>query len=120
MFRRTLTCLSKRLVVPQLSPTHTACRLVTLEVSNLQKVEAYDPIMVVECSSDLVTEAYRETPTETLRMMIDTQDEGVVKFTNEDFKNKQWCPVGTPVGIIEEEEEPEIDGDWTWQAYLND
>lgn len=116
MHRTFLSLLSKRIVIPRLSPTHSSARIIRLEVSNGQEVKAYDPIMILECSPDLVTEAFRDTPNQKVRMMIDTQDEGVVRGLLEDWEGKM-IDVGTPVGVIDDGEP--IDGDWTWQAYLD-
>ena len=78
---------------------------------------AYDPIFIVECSPDLVSEGYRETPTTQTIMMIDTQEEGVVRDLK-DFYINQWIPIGTELGIIDDGDP--IDGEWTWQAYTDD
>lgn len=116
MLHRTLPLLSKRIVMPRLSPTHTTSRIVRFEVANEQQVSDYDPIMIVECSPDLVTEAFRESPDEKVKMMVDSQDEGVVKNLLENYEGK-WLPVETELGIIDDGDP--IDGDWTWQAYLH-
>lgn len=112
---RTLPLLSKRIVMPMLSPTHTAARIIRFEVANEEHVSDYDPVLTVECSPDLVTEAFRDSPDEKIKMMIDTQDEGVIKNLLEDYEKP--LPVGTELGIIDDGEP--IDGDWTWQAYLH-
>lgn len=117
MLHRTLPLLlSKRIVLPQLSPTHTAARIIRFEVANNEQVSDYDPVMIVECSSDLVTEAFRESPDEKVKMMIDTQDEGTVKNLLQDYEGK-FLDVGTELGVIDDGEP--VDGDWTWQAYLH-
>jgi pyruvate/2-oxoglutarate dehydrogenase complex dihydrolipoamide acyltransferase (E2) component len=118
MLRSIPLLLSKRITIPRLSPSHTKVRILRYEgnVANGMEVVAYDPIMVVECSPDLVTAGLRESPYETLQMMIDTQEEGVLrnmKVINE----TEWLNVGTEIGIIDDGDP--IDGDWTWQAYLN-
>jgi len=116
MMRRTLPLLSKRIIMPQLSPTHTAARIVRFEVANEQQVSDYDPVMIVECSPDLVTEAFRDSPDEKVKMMVDTQDEGTVKNLIEKWDGK-FINVGTELGLIDDGEP--VDGDWTWQAYLH-
>lgn len=113
---RTLPLLSKRIVMPRLSPTHTAARIVRFEVTNGQNLISYDPVMIVECSPDLVTETLRDTPDQKTKMMVDTQDEGVVSFLLEDWEGK-FIEVGTELGVIDDGEP--VDGDWTWQAYLH-
>jgi hypothetical protein len=116
MMYRTLPLLSKRIVMPRLSPTHTAARIIRFEVLNGQNLISYDPVMILECSPDLVTETLRDTPDQTTKMMVDTQDEGVVSFLLEDWEGK-FIEVGTELGVIDDGEP--VDGDWTWQAYLH-
>lgn len=113
---RTLPLLSKRILMPRLSPTHTASRIIRFEVSNGQEVISYDPVIIVECSPDLVTEAFRDTPDEKTKMMVDTQDEGIVNLSLTNWEGK-FIAVGTELGVIDDGEP--IDGDWTWQAYLH-
>lgn len=117
MIHRTLALLSKRIVMPMLSPTLTAARIVRFEVANDQQVVEYDPILIVECSPDFVTEAFRESPDQTVKMMIDTQDEGTIKNLLQNHGDK-FLPVGTELGVIDDGEP--IDGEWTWQAYLQE
>lgn len=129
MFRLTTACLfSKRITIPQLSPTHTRGRLVRWIARVGQQVQAYDEVFLLQCSSDFVTEAHRETPNETKLMVVDTQDEGMLRDlrppavtsltggeTNLE-EDPDWLPVGTEIGIIDDGDE--VDGDWIWQAYL--
>lgn len=112
---RTLTLLSKRVTIPRLAPAHTRARIVCFEVSSDAEVAAYDPVMVLECSSDLVPEAYRETPDQKLRMAIDTQEEGIIKDLND--HGGEWLECGTVIGWIDDGDE--MDGDWMWQANLD-
>jgi hypothetical protein len=72
--------------------------------------------MIVECSPDLVTAGLREFPEERIKMMIDTQDEGVVRSLRA-LEDTEWLAVGTHIGVIDDGDP--IDGDWTWQAYLH-
>lgn len=117
-FHRTITrFMSRRMTLPQLSPTHSQGRILKIEVKNGTDVVAYDPILIVECSPDMVTEAYRDSPNARPIMMIDTQEEGIVKELK-DFYINQWIPVGTEIGIIDDGDP--IDGEWTWQAYLDE
>ena len=113
---RTLASLSKVITMPQLSPTHTKSRIIQWLATEGQPVKAYDLVLQVECSSDMVTEAYRESPNERKMMVIDTQEEGILRDLT--APSDQWIDVGTQIGIIYEDEEEELDGPWTWQAYL--
>lgn len=104
--------------MPQLSPSHTTARIIRFEVANNQEVSDYDPLMIVECSPDFITEAFRDTPDQRVQMMIDTQDEGIVQNLLEKFEFEgKFLPVGTELGVIDDGDP--IDGDWTWQAYLH-
>lgn len=109
--------LSKRITIPLLSPTHTQARLLKFEVQHGSAVEAYNLVMRLECSSDFITEANRDHEHQTVNMVIDTQDEGVIRDLN-DFDPTIWLDVGTPVGMIDDGDE--LDGDWIWQAYLDE
>ena len=119
MFCRSVARLSKVITIPQLSPTHTQARIVKWFAAEGQRVQAYDLVLELQCSPDLVTEAFR-TDNALPVMVIDTQDEGILR--NIVTNNKEWMNVGTKIGIIDEEEEEDddiqIDGTWTWQAYL--
>ena len=112
-----LSALSKRIVIPRLSPTHSSSRVVKFikPLNNDDYVESYDPIMILECSKDLIADpADRKHEEERLHMIIETCDEGTLQNLN-DYDGK-WLDVGTPIGNIDDGES--IDGDWTWQAYL--
>lgn len=82
-----------------------------------QDVKAYDLVLQVECSADMVTEAFRTTPDECKIMVIDTQDEGILRDLARP-SNSEWFAVGTPIGVIDEDDDMDLDGPWTWQAYL--
>mmetsp|Transcript_17828 Transcript_17828/g.20535 ORF Transcript_17828/g.20535 Transcript_17828/m.20535 type:complete len:131 (-) Transcript_17828:407-799(-) len=114
MFHRTLARYSRRITLPQLSPTHSLGRIVRFEVSNGDSLEEYDPVFTIECSADMVTEGYRDYPTQQQLMIIDTQEPGIIRDIKA-FYIDQWIPVGTELGIIDDGEE--MSGDWTWQAY---
>ena len=111
-----LSALSKRIVIPRLSPTHSSSRVVKfMKPNNHDYVESYDPIMILECSKDLIADpADRKHEEERLHMIIETCDEGNLRNLND--HDGKWIDVGTPLGIIDDGES--IDGDWTWQAYL--
>lgn len=108
--------LSKRIVIPRLSPTLTKARIIRFEVSKGDQVSAYDPILVVECSPDLVTPAYRDSPDQTVQMVVDTQDDGEATDLRTDLEG-QWLDVDTTIGTIDDGDP--VDGDWTWQANLH-
>lgn len=118
MFRSIPLLLSKRITIPRLSPSHTKVRILRYEVNVAtgMEVAAYYPIMVVECSPDLVTAGLRESPDETLQMMIDTQEEGVLRNLKA-IDETEWLNVGTEIGIVDDGDP--IGGDWAWQAYLH-
>ena len=130
MFRCTRILHSKRLTIPQLSPTHTQARILQYLVPTGSEVTACDMVLVVECSSDFVTEAHRQTPDERVQMILETHDDGVIQWDKNDKKSKtnvddhdhtsenDWLPVGTKVGTIDDGDT--IDGDWAWQAYKHE
>ncbi len=79
MLKRTLPILlSKRVTIPSLSPTHTKARILCFEVIHGEEVSAYNPVMILQCSSDLVTEAFRERVDETKFMLVEIQDKAVM------------------------------------------
>eukprot|EP00546_Thalassionema_frauenfeldii_P006317 CAMPEP_0178924864 /NCGR_PEP_ID=MMETSP0786-20121207/17566_1 /TAXON_ID=186022 /ORGANISM="Thalassionema frauenfeldii, Strain CCMP 1798" /LENGTH=110 /DNA_ID=CAMNT_0020599627 /DNA_START=41 /DNA_END=370 /DNA_ORIENTATION=+ len=109
IFRQTIPYLSKRITLPQLSPTHSKARIVRFEVANGDSVTDYDPFMTIECSADMVTEAFRDFPDQQAVMLIDTQEVGIIKGVKHSLIN-QWIPVGTELGSIDDGDP--IDGDW--------
>mmetsp|Transcript_8472 Transcript_8472/g.12711 ORF Transcript_8472/g.12711 Transcript_8472/m.12711 type:complete len:120 (+) Transcript_8472:139-498(+) len=116
--RATFISLSKRITIPRLSPTHTKSRVVQFLAKPKESVESYSPLMILECSPDLIADpADREYPEQKLHMFIETCDEGILQDLND--HGGKWLDVGTSLGIIVDDDE-EIDGDWTWQAYLHD
>ena len=114
-----LRILSKRITIPRLSPSHTSARIIQFLKKEGSEVRDYDPILILECSPDLKADvADRKFPDETLQMIIETNDEGVLRDLNADHEDKlQWMKVGTPIGVIDDGDD--IDGDWTWQGYLH-
>lgn len=122
MQRTVARLFSKRITIPRLSPTHTKARIVRFEAPEPSpsfnykaEVVAYDPIMILEVSPDLVMIEHRDYPDQTTLMVVETQDEGMVKQLND--HGGKWIDIGTPFGIIDDGDE--IDGDWTWQAYYH-
>ena len=117
VMRSTLISLSKRVTIPRLSPSHTSARIVRFLAKNGQEVESYDPIMILECSSNLVKDpADRDFPDQKLLMFVETCEEGTLKDLD-DHEGK-WLDVGTPIGTIDDGDGP--DGDWIWQAYKHE
>ena len=140
--------MSKRVTIPQLSPTHTSARIIKLlqpaattsstttgtdNSSNYPFVESYDCIMILECSADLVADpADRDYEDQQLHMIIETCEEGFLKLNSGILSmleasqqgdvmaqsKTNRMPVGTEIGIIDDDDE--IDGEWTWQAYFHD
>ena len=83
-FQRTMVCLRKAHIrIPMLSPTHTRAKIVrwcleTPDGSALPQpteVESYDPLFVLQCSPDLVTEGYRQHETHEPKMIVEVHDE---------------------------------------------
>jgi len=125
MFHRTLSCLRRaKVTIPQLSPTHTRAKIVdwclpeslSSPVSQ-RSVQSYDPVFIVQCTPDLVTEGYRESIDHEPLMIVEVHEEGV--FTLKDgIELDQWYDCGVVIGeVFDGDEDPDYDGDWLWQAY---
>ena len=115
--RSTLRTLSKHMTIPRLSPTHTKARVVRFLCEAGESVEEYQPVVILECSSDLVADpADRPSPNHRPTMLLETLEEGTLEKLK-DWKGK-WMKVGTNIGVIDDGDD--IDGDWSWQAYLHD
>lgn len=117
--RRSLINLAKRITIPQLSPSHTKARVVRFTVPEGSYTIPYDPILILECSPDLIADpADRKSDNHRPLMLLETQEEGVLEKLND--HGGGWLDVGTVLGeITEEDDEDEIE-DWTWQAYLHE
>jgi len=143
---------AKRVTIPCLSPTHTRAKIVKFLVDTDAAaaaaasgdegrdggvdVECYTPLMVLQCSPDLVTEGYREHIDHEPQMLIESHEEGrfffhdndsIMNNGNDDKNPKttttatnkieldKWYPVGTTIGYIFEEDDggddDYIDGD---------
>jgi len=121
-----ITTLSKRITIPRLSPTHTSARIVRFLAPPQATLTSYDPIMVLECSSDLVADpADRAYPDQQLHMLIETCEEGSLGITKKEMEEyvgdgsgSSWLSVGTELGVVEDGDD--VDGDWIWQGYLHD
>jgi pyruvate/2-oxoglutarate dehydrogenase complex dihydrolipoamide acyltransferase (E2) component len=106
--------LSKRITIPRLSPTHSQAKIRQWMVRDGTAVEAYDIVVILECAH--VSEY--DGPESTLLMAIDTQEEGIVRDLSSLSNSADWMPVGTAIGWIDDGDD--IDGDWIWQAYLEE
>jgi hypothetical protein len=83
-------------------------------------VESYDPTFVLQCSPDLVTDAYRESVDHEPMMIVEVHDEGVLKLMDGIEMNK-WYDCGEAIGeIYDGDDDPAHDGDWLWQAYSHE
>ena len=126
MIHRTLTCLRKaRITIPQLSPTHTKAKIskwclpngVDAATTTGLKVKDYDPLLVLRCSADLIAEGYRESDSHQPYMIVEVQEEGLLKI-NETVELDKWYPVGHTIGEIDDgDQDVDYDGNWVWQAY---
>lgn len=106
---------SKRLSLPQLSPSHTSGRILKFLKKDDVYVESYDPLMIIECSKDLIADpAGRAHPDERLIMIIETCDEGYLKNMND--HNNEWIDIGTEIGTVYDGDP--VDSEWIWQAYV--
>lgn len=119
-FRSTMTCLRKaRVTIPQLSPTHTRAKIVQwCGTVDKNWVESYNPLFILQCSPDLITEGYRQSPDHEPLMIVETHDEGQLTL-DETIQLNQWYDVGTTVGEIDDgdSDDDDNDGEWLWQAY---
>ncbi|KAL3913852.1 MAG: hypothetical protein SGILL_006327 [Bacillariaceae sp.] len=137
LLRQTLVCMRRaRVTIPQLSPTHTRARILKfcidddLNNNNPQQhqqqqqpyLECYDPLFVVECSPDLVTEGYRLYENHCPLMIVESQEVGVFKI-RPDITLNEWYDVGHVLGEIDDGDDDD-DGDdneeWLWQAYSHE
>lgn len=124
MFNRTLVCLRKaQITIPQLSPTHSRAKIVKWLIdtsSTTSSVESYDPLFVLQCSPDVVTEAYRKHKEHEPLMIVEAHDEGKVSLKN-DIEMDKWYDAGTVLGEIDDgDDDVDEDGEWLWQAYSHD
>lgn len=130
MIRRSIVCLRRaQITVPQLSPTHTRAKIVqwcvdtSPSTSSPLSVESYDPLFVLQCSPDLVTEGYRKHKDHEPLMIVETHDEGRLTLLD-NIEMNQWYDVGTPIGEINDEDDDddefENNGEWLWQAYSHE
>mmetsp|Transcript_30511 Transcript_30511/g.87132 ORF Transcript_30511/g.87132 Transcript_30511/m.87132 type:complete len:129 (+) Transcript_30511:224-610(+) len=124
MFQRTLVCLRKaQITIPQLSPTHSRAKIVKWCVdasSTTSSVESYDPLFIVQCSPDLVTEGFRKSTNHEPLMIVEAHDEGKLSL-KDGIEMGKWYDVGTEIGEIDDgDDDFEDDGEWLWQAYSHE
>ena len=108
--------------LPRLSPTHTSGRIIERLVPSRTHVVEYQPVLILQCSPDLVADAAdRLSPTHQPLMLIESMEEGTLIWNDMD-NDKEMINVGTILGQIDEDQEEEDDEneDWSWQAYLHD
>ncbi|CAJ1964953.1 unnamed protein product [Cylindrotheca closterium] len=133
MVHRTLLQLKRaRIVIPQLSPTLTQVRIHKWLKDPASEIECYEPLFVLQCSPDLLSEAYRKYKTHEPLMLIEAQDEGKLQISPEileSSKRGEWFPVGHFLGTINDDDDDDDDDDnndaeisgedteWLWQAY---
>lgn len=138
-FRPTLFCARKaRVTIPRLSPTHTRAKILrffcptttTAHNNNIINnkthsscyLECTDPLFLLECSPDLVTEGFRDqtedgTDVNPL-MIVETHEEGDF-LLDDSIHLDQWYPVGHDIGTIDDGDgDEDIPAEeWLWQAY---
>lgn len=137
MIHRTLACFRKvHVTIPKLSPTHTRakilqwCQDVSVSSNSQNNLESYDPLLILQCSPDMITEGYRESPNHEPIMIVETHDEGILTV-KEGIETNQWYNVGTIIGTIDDGDDANdsgdkknpkdtnYDGEWLWQAYAH-
>ena len=137
MIHRTWNCLRKvHVTIPQLSPTHTRAKIVQwcqdVTRPNVH-LESYDPLLILQCSPDMISEGYRESPTHEPIMIVEAHDEGILTL-QDGIELDQWYKVGTIIGTIDDGDDydnqdkdetkqdhtgAKFDGEWLWQAYAH-
>lgn len=108
------------MTIPQLSPTHTKAKILKFCIPHPHEatyLECYDPIFVLRCSPDLVTQGYRQHDDHCPLMIVEAHDEGIFKISS-DIALDQWYDVGHVIGEIDDEDDKDNDtGEWLWQAH---
>ncbi|KAG7353972.1 hypothetical protein IV203_003328 [Nitzschia inconspicua] len=123
----TLACLRKaRVTIPQLSPTHTRARLLEFCFNDegvsdgSVNVSCYDPLFILECSPDMISEGFRKFPDHCPKMLVESQEEGSFR-RKLDIKLGMWYNVETVVGEIDDGDMDDPSEDkWLWQAYSHE
>lgn len=123
MFHRTFACMRKAsITIPRLSPTHTRAKIVRWCIEgdlNGREVESYDPLFVVVCSPDVVSEGYREHVDHEPLMIVEAHDEGVLKM-KENISLDVWYHIGHVLGEIDDGADDGDESEWLWQAYSHE
>jgi pyruvate/2-oxoglutarate dehydrogenase complex dihydrolipoamide acyltransferase (E2) component len=114
-------CLKKaQMKVPQLSPTHTRAKILKFCKNEGAEIQCYDPIFILKCSPDLVSEGYRKYEDHEPLMIVEAHDEGVIKL-HDNIQLDEWMNVGDPIGEIDDgEDDGDESSEWIWQAYSHD
>lgn len=126
MMRRSICKLARKLVtIPRLAPTHTSARIVQRLVPSGTHVVEYQPVMTLQCSSDMIADpADRLSPEHQQIMLLEVMEEGTIKWNRgiETIDEKEWLSVGTVLGEVDDGDKDEegIEEEWAWQAYLHD
>ncbi len=123
-----MACLRKaRVTIPRLSPTHTQAKILRFcpsETLSPVPLECTDALFVLECSPDIVTQAFREKHPDGMdvcpRMIVESHDEGDF-VPDPTLRLGEWYNVGETVGTIDDGDDDGDDGDdWLWQAYSHE
>lgn len=130
MMKASSTLLRKLITLPSLSPSHTSSRILSLLVPSKTHVIEYQPVLVLQCSADLIADpAMRKFNSHKPRMLLESLEEGTVRWKDDLIVSsydgeEKWYDVGTVIGEIIEDDEIEEEEDdveeWAWQAYLDE
>lgn len=146
MMRRSIgTHFARKLItLPQLSPSHTASRLIERLVPSNVHVGEYTPLLIVSCSPDMIEDpAFRVSPDHRQLMLLEIIEDGRIKWLNpnndvrvdddddgdNDVNSMVDLPVGTVIGEVCDDDDDDDDDDpndddvteeWAWQAYMHD
>ncbi len=105
--------------MPQLSPTHTRAKIIRWckDTSPGTLVQSYDPLFILQCTPDLVTEGYRQYPDHEPLMIVEAHEEGNITL-KDGIEMDRWYNVGTKIGEIDDgDDDEDTNGEWLWQAY---
>jgi hypothetical protein len=90
-----------------------------MDVTPTTSVESYDPVFILQCSSDLVTEGYRVHQDHEPLMIVEAHDEGKLSL-KAGIELDKWYDVGTEIGEIDDgDDDIDDDGEWLWQAHYS-
>ena len=138
----------KLITLPQLSPSHTSCRLIERLVPSNVHVGEYTPLLIVSCSPDMIEDvAFRVSPYHRQLMLLEIIEDGRIKWLknpknddhhvrvvdddgDDDVNSMVDLPVGTVIGEVCDDDDDDDDDDdhndddvteeWAWQAYMHD